>query len=265
MCILAFLAPAAGDLRLDSKFTYKYDLLADLSVDSYQGDAVDEPEVTLMASVTLSPVVASSGWWSVQLSTVKVGGNGKTTEVLDNSEPLFVQYTDKGVGFYFKDSHGHPKEGSLSNLMKSVAQLFQSHSNYLGSCTVDSKETAGQTVQVMTNCAADKELNRYSTHPLGIAASVQREATYKVAADKTVQEISTLDIIEYHLSGNKETRSRIVSNLKLKFISKEAQEEEIEEEIKNLQKLDNGLFLFPRCDDKHCSKVMESIVYSSSN
>lgn len=223
-------------------------------MDSRQGDAADGAEVAVTGLLTLSPVPSIDGW-ALQLSGVKVAGNGKKTDVQEKSQVLFVQY-NKGTGgveYYQKDSHDS-KEDFFSNILRSSADLFQSHSNTLGSCSVLSTEVDGKAVQIKTNCSADKELNKHSNHPLGIVANVQREAAYKVQADKTFEEITSLDIIDYFLAGNKETKSRITSNLKLKLISKEAQSGE-EVQMKHLKKLDKNLYQFSRCDDGHCSKV----------
>lgn len=253
MCAISAFLGATTEPGLDSKFSYRYELLTDLSLDSRQGVAPDGAEVTVTGLLTLSPVHSIDGW-ALQLSGVNVAGNGKKTEVQETSEVLFVQYKGAGgVEYYHKESH-NSKEDFFSNILRSVANLFHSHSNSLGSCSVQSTEVDGKAVQIKTNCPADKELNKHSNHPLGIVANVQREASYKVRADKTFEEITSLDNIDYSLVGNKETQSRITSHLKLKFISKEANSGD-EEQKKNLKKLDKDLYQFSRCDDGHCSKV----------
>lgn len=250
MCAISAFLSATSELRLDSKFAYKYDLETDISVDSNQGDAADGAEVTLSGSLTLSPMAGIDAWY-LQLASVKVAANGKKTEVLEKSEPLYVQ----DGAFYLKDSH-NSKESFLTNVLKSVANLFQHQLNTLGSCSVTTEDIVddGKTVLIKTNCSADKELNKHSNHPLGIVAKVQRESTYIVKADKTIEEITSLDIIEYCLGGNKETQSKITSNLRLKFVSKEAKSGG-DDQKKNLKKLDDVLYKFSRCDDNHCSKV----------
>lgn len=232
-------------------------------MDNYQGDSADPPEVTVIAQVTLSPV-ASPDLWSLELSSVKVEGHGKKTEIQDHSEPIFVQYNNGAlVEYYHKDSHHHEtKEGAFSNILKSVANLFQSHSDDnqspLGSCSSATEEINGKTVIVKSNCHADKPLNKHSSHPLGLVANVQREVTYKFNSDKVIDELASFDSIEYSLAGNKETKSRIVSNLKLKLVSKEAstgKDEKAVEFSKTLKKLEKGLYTLDRCYGDHCLKV----------
>lgn len=261
----ALLATSSADFaRLDTKFTYKYDVLADYSVDNYQGDSAG-PEVTVRAVVTLSPV-ASPNLWSLQLFSVKVEGENKKTEILKESDSLFVQFSGEGSSFYVKDSHDHhSKETAHSNLLKSIAHLFQSHSgeksnDHLGSCSITSDEIDKQTVILKTNCCVDKDLNKHSKHPLGISSNIEREAVYQLDKEETdlVKEIVSRDLIEFHLAGNKDTKSRIESKLHLKLLSREEKsgDDVLEKDfMKNLKKIDKNLFKFPRCDEGHCSKV----------
>ena len=230
-------------------------MLADLSVDNYQGEEPDANEVTLLADLAITPA-ANPDLWSLQLSSVNVQGEGKKTEIQEKCDLLYVRFNDQGVEYYINPGH-HAKEGSFSNILKSVANLFSLHSNTQKSCSVRSEDIDGQTVQIFTDCDGDKELNKHSTHPLGIKASVNKKITYKLGKEGIVEEISSWDDIDYYLVGNAETKSRITSNLKLKLVKKEEikAKDETKELMKSLKKMDSELFKLPRCDEAHCSKV----------
>lgn len=238
-------------------------------MDNFQGESPDEAEVTVSATVSIN-YVAHPDLWSLQLSSVKVQSGGKAKEVQNNSEPLFAESKEgKPVEYYEKPSHDHhnhheQKDPTFTNILKSVFNLLQQrHSNdTFGSCDIHSMDIDGQTVQILTDCVADKELNKHSTHPLGITADTQRSIIYSLASDKTtVDELTSSEGIEYFLNGNKDTKSKIVSNLTLKLVSKETKkgkDEKTVEFLKNLQKIDYGLYKHPRCDEINCQKVSDT-------
>lgn len=241
-------------------------------MDSYQGDATDAPEVTIKATVSLEPV-ASPNVWSLQLSAIKVEGEGKKTEILKESDHLYVQFTNDGTEFYIPApkplEHKHSKEGSFSNILKSVAHLFQSNTAHLGSCSVQEEEKGeGEGSIIKTNCAVDKELNKHSNHPLGIVANIQRQVNFRVSAKNIPEEINSYDQISYHLAGNKETKSRVESSLRLKLTgmgTKSGSDATAKDFLKSLKKVERNLLESPRCDESHCSKVSGIILKSPTS